>query len=156
MAVFWQVLIGLITIFVLGLGVGRLLKSVQKKIPLTPPNEETKQKWGELTAGNEGGRILGNLERLLFFGAFWIDAPSVVAAWLAFKVASKWNAWTNIISVPKTLSGTNELEYLVARRRWGSQLLITFLVGTLSNVIIGFLGVVVGREVCKLIRFLLC
>lgn len=156
MIVFWQVLIGLVTSFVFGLGVPRLLKSVQKEIPLIPPSEETKNKWEELTAGNEGGRILGNLERLLFFGAFWIDAPSVVAAWLAFKVASKWNAWTNVISVPKTLSGINELEYLVARRRWGSQLLVTFLVGTLSNVIIGFLGVVAGRQGYELIRFLVC
>ena len=154
MLVHWQVLIGLATIFILGLGVGRLVKSVQKAIPLMPPNEKTKKKWRELTAGNEGGRILGNLERLLFFGAFWVDAPSVVAAWLAFKVASKWNAWTNVISVPKTLSGTNELEYLVARRRWGSQLLTTFLVGTLSNVIIGFLGVVVGRQGYELFRLL--
>lgn len=156
MVVFWQVLIGLVASFVLGFAVPRLLKSVQKEIPLIPPSEKTKKKWEELTAGNEGGCILGNLERLLFFGAFWIDAPSVVAAWLAFKVASKWNAWTNVISVPKTLSGINELEYLVARRRWGSQLLVTFLVGTLSNVIIGFLGVVAGRQGYELIRFLVC
>lgn len=156
MVVFWQVFIGLLTIFLLGLGVGALLKCVQKSIALLPPNEATKEKWAALTEGNEGGWILGNLERLLFFGAFWIDVPSVIAAWLAFKVASKWNAWSNVISVPKTLSGIDELEYLVARRRWGSQLLTTFLVGTLSNIIIGFLGVVIGRLGYEFIQSLLC
>lgn len=156
MAVFWQVIIGLATIFIFGLGVGHLLESLQKKMPLLPPNEETKTKWEELTAGNEGGRILGNFERLLFFGAFWFNEPSVVAAWLAFKVASKWEVWANVISIPKTLQGTTDIEYLVARRRWGSQLLTTFLVGTLSNVLIGFLGVVFGREGFKFIVWMFC
>lgn len=155
MPVLWQILVGLVTIFVLGLGVGCLVKSVQRTIPLEPPNEKIRKKWQELTAGNEGGCILGNLERLLFFGAFWLNAPSVIAAWLAFKVASKWNAWTNVISVPKTLSGATELEYFVARRRWGSQLLKSFLVGTLANVIIGFLGVVVGQHGYEIVRLLL-
>lgn len=155
MVVFWQVFIGLLAIFFLGLGVGTLLKCVQKSITLLPPNEATKEKWAALTEGNEGGWILGNLERLLCFGAFWIDAPSVIAAWLAFKVASKWNAWSNVISVPKTLSGVDELEYLVARRRWGSQLLTTFLVGTLSNIVIGFLGVIAGRQGYEFIQLLL-
>lgn len=154
MVAVWQVIIGLVTIIILGCGVPRMIKSVQKEIPLTPPNEETKKNWEKLTAGNEGGSILGNLERILFFCAFWVDAPAVVAAWLAFKVASKWNAWTNIISVPKTLSGVDDLEFLVARRLWGSQLLTTFLVGTISNVIIGFLGVVVGHKGYELIRLL--
>lgn len=154
MSVFWQVVVGLLTIFFLGLGVGCLINRVQKSICLLPPNEATKEKWATLTEGNEGGWILGNLERLLFFGAFWVDAPSVIAAWLAFKVASKWNAWSNVISVPKELPGIDQLEYLVARRRWGSQLLTTFLVGTLSNVIIGYFGVIIGRHGYEFVRSL--
>ena len=142
----WQILIGLLTIYVLGLGVGPLLKYAQRTAPLSPPNEALKDKWTTLTSGDEGGKILGKLERLAFFGAFWIDAPLFVGAWLAFKVASKWNAWSNVISVPKTISGIDELDYLISRRRWGSQVLMTFLVGTLANVIIGFVGVVVGRH----------
>lgn len=153
MAALWQIVTGLITIFLLGLGVGWLVRRVQKAIPLLPPNDATKEKWEQLTEGNEAGSILGNLERLLFFGAFWVDATTVIAAWLAFKVASKWNVWSNVISVPKT-SGMDGLEFLVARRRWGSQLLTTFLVGTLSNVIIGYLGVAIGRHGYELIRSL--
>lgn len=140
-----QIIIGLLIVFFLGLFVECIVKYVQKNIPLHPPNKVIKKKWEELTGGDEGGVILGNLERLLFFGAFWIHMPEVVAAWLAFKVASKWQVWSNITSVPKTLPGVDEMEYLIARRRWGSQLLTTFLVGTLSNVIIGFLGSLVGQ-----------
>lgn len=146
MVTLWQLLIGLLAVYILGLGVGPLLKRVQKSAPLPAPSEALRDKWVLLTQGDEGGKILGKLERLLFFGAFWIDAPVVIAAWLAFKVASKWNAWSNVISVPETMSGMDELDYLIARRRWGSQVLMTFLIGTLSNIIIGFLGVVVGRR----------
>ena len=63
---------------------------------------------------------------------------------LAFKVASKWNAWTNIIAVPKELPGLDPLEYLAARRKWGSRVLVTFLVGTLANVLAGYFGAAVA------------
>jgi hypothetical protein len=156
MDVFWQVLIGLLTVFFVGLCNGHLVKYVRKSMALLPPNEATKEKWVALTEGDEGGWVLGNLERLLFFGAFWMDAPTLTAAWLAFKVASKWNAWSNVISLPKTMSGIDELDFLIARRRWGSQLLTTFLVGTLANIVIGLLGMVVGRHGYEFIRYLLC
>ena len=156
MDVFWQIIIGLLTVFLLGLTVGPLVKHVQTIIPLHAPNEALKEKWMLLTEGNEGGWVLGNLERLLFLGAFWIQSPAVIAAWLAFKVATKWNAWSNVISVPKALPSVDEVEYLIARRRWGSQLLTTFLVGTLSNVIIGFLGYLIGHHGYELARSLLC
>jgi hypothetical protein len=150
----WQILIGLLTIYVLGLGVGPLLKHAQSSAPIPAPNDALSAKWATLTAGDEGGKILGRLERLAFFGAFWIDAPIVIGAWLGFKVASKWNVWSNVISVPKTISGAEDVDYLIARRRWGSQVLMTFLIGTLSNVIIGFLGVLVGRHGYEFIRSL--
>ena len=156
MVSFGPVIFGLLTVFFVGLCVGPLVKLVQRSMPLLPPSEATKEKWTALTEGNEGGWILGNIERLLFFGAFWVDAPTVTAAWLAFKVASKWNAWSNVISVPKTLSGIDELDFLIARRRWGSQLLTTFLVGTLSNIVIGLLGVGGGRYGYDFLRSLLC
>ena len=156
MEVFWQIIIGLLTVFLLGLTVGPLVRRVQKIIPLDAPHEAIEEQWTRLTGGNEGGRVLGNLERLLFLGAFWVHSPAIIATWLAFKVATKWNAWSNVISVPKALAGIDEVEYLIARRRWGSQLLTTFLVGTLSNVIIGFLGFLVGRHGYEFARVLLC
>jgi hypothetical protein len=141
METIFNIATGLIIIFLLGLGVGPLIRCVQRSVTLEPPDEEHKDKWIKLTEGNEGGAMLGNLERLLFFGALWKGMPLLVGAWLAFKVASKWNVWSNIISVPKEISGVDPIGYLNARRRWGSQLLSTFLVGTLANVIIAYIGV---------------
>jgi len=139
-----QVAVGAIVIVLLGFTVGPLLKLLQQGAPLTAP-ESIKNKWGDLTEGDEGGWILGTLERAFYLGAFLLNAPEAIGAWLAFKVASKWNAWSNIIAVPQTLSGVDDLEYLIARRRWGSQLLMTFLVGTLWNILIALLGFAAGR-----------
>ena len=143
MVIFWHILIGLVANYLLGFGTKWLKDAASSSIELKPPAEELKEKWTELTSGNEGGAYLGYLERLLFFGAFWNEAPIVIAAWLAFKVASKWNAWTNVISPPKGIEKIDDLDYLIARRRWGSHVLVTFLVGTLSNLILGYLGMVV-------------
>lgn len=142
---FLQIVIGALTVFLLGLLVKPLIKYVKKTIPITCPSEIKEEQWNRLTGGNEGGWILGNLERFLFLGAFWIQSPAIIATWFAFKVASKWNAWSNVISLPKTLPDVNEVEYLIARRQWGSQLLATFLVGTISNLIIGLIGFLIGR-----------
>lgn len=141
MVIFWHVLSGLFANYLLGFGTKWLIDLASKSIKLEPPTKRIRDAWKELTSENEGGAYLGYLERLLFFGAFWNDAPIVIGAWLAFKVASKWNAWTNVISVPKNLKGVDELAYLIARRKWGSHLLTTFLVGTLANLIFGYLGV---------------
>ena len=145
MVIFWHILIGLVANYLLGFGTKWLKDAASKSIKLKPPTKTLENKWKELTSGNEGGAYLGYLERLLFFGAFWNEASIVIAAWLAFKVASKWNAWTNVISVPKEIRKINEFDYLIARRRWGSHVLVTFLVGTLSNLILGYLGMVVVR-----------
>jgi len=79
MDTFWQIIIGLLTIYVLGFGVRPLLRYAQRRAPLPAPNEALKEKWTTLTSGDEGGKVLGDeggkvlgqLERLAFFGAFW-------------------------------------------------------------------------------------
>ncbi len=141
-----QVLVGLLVTFLLGLAVRPLLDYAKKSMTLPPPSASLATQWAKVVSGNEGGRVLGHLERLLFFCAFWASADVVVAGWLAFKVASKWNAWTNIVSVPKEIAGIDPIEFLIARRSWASHLLMTFLVGTLANAIAGYLGVVVARH----------
>jgi hypothetical protein len=138
--------VGLIIIFLLGLGVGPLIDCAKKSIRLEPPNKSLAESWKKLVKGNEGGKLLGNLERVIYFGAFWIGKPVIIGSWLAFKVATKWNAWSNIISVPKHIENVDPLDYLNARRRWGSQLLMTFLIGTAANIIISFVGVLLGKN----------
>lgn len=149
---------GLLVTILLGFGVRPLLSRATESMPPIPPSEASekqKQQWKELVAGNEGGAVLGWLERLMFFAAFIADAPIAVGAWLAFKVASKWQAWTSIISVPSKIEGFNdELDFLIARRRWGSHLLITFLIGTAYNVLAGMVGAAVAlhwEQIFKLI-----
>lgn len=154
MNVYLQILVGLIVIFLLGYGVKPLLARAKKDAPPTPPSESLKDKWAELTGGNEAGGIIGTLERFFFFGAFWADAPSAIGAWLAFKVASKWQVWSTVVALPDSLADAEQLDYVIARRRWSSNLLVTFLVGTLANVMIGFLGVVVGRHGYEAVRTL--
>lgn len=109
-------------------------------------------KWAELTGGNEGGAVIGRLERTAFFLAFWLEGgvagAAVVAAWLTFKLGSKWQAWTQTIALPEALDGVDALDYLVARRQWGSRVLTTFLVGTLANVLVGMIGGVVAQHLC--------
>ena len=156
MDMFLQIIVGALTVFLLGLRVKPLIKRVKTKVSIERPSEIEEEQWKRLTGGNEGGEIIGNLERFLFLGAFWIQSPAIIATWFAFKVASKWNAWSNVISLPKSLPDVNEIEYLIARRRWGSQLLATFLVGTISNLIIGLVGFLIGRHGYDFARSLLC
>ena len=151
-----QILVGLLATFLLGLTVKPLLKHAKKSMPLPPPNGALAAEWSRVVSGNEGGRVLGHLERFLFFCAFFANADAVVAGWLAFKVASKWNAWTNVVSVPKDIAGVDPIGFLIARRSWASHLLMTFLIGTLANVIAGFLGVMVARHGYALAKSLLC
>ena len=152
MTAYLQVLIGLIVVLLLGYGVRPLMDLAKKEVPLTAPDGVPEGKWSDLTAGNEAGRIIGTLERFFFFGAFWVDAPSAIGVWLALKVASKWNVWRNVVALPDKLDDVKPLDYAIARRRWSSHLLITFFVGTLANLLIGFLGVVVGRHGIETVR----
>lgn len=150
-----QILVGLLVTLSLGLIVKPLLKHAKKSMKLPPPNSTLTDEWARVVSGNEGGRVLGHLERFLFFCAFFANADAVVAGWLAFKVASKWNAWTNVVCVPKDIAGVHPIGFLIARRSWASHLLMTFLIGTLANVIAGFLGVMVARHGYALARSLL-
>jgi len=156
-----NILIGLIATFLLGLSIKPLLKKIKRGIVLVPPSENLKKKWKTITTQEENdksGAILGHLERLLFFIAIWIPSYPIIGGWLAFKVASKWQVWNNIISVPKTLQNgagkVDELDYLLSRRRWGSQRLMTFLVGTIANFLAAIGGIVVGKYGYEFIKTL--
>lgn len=80
-----QILVGLMVTFLIGLGVRPLLEYAKKTMSLPPPSAALASEWKKVVSGNEGGRVLGYLERPLFFGAFYINTETVVAGWLAFK-----------------------------------------------------------------------
>lgn len=93
------------------------------------------------------GNWLGWLERYGFFIALSVDQPKAIAMWLAFKVASKWDAWSSIVKVPEKLTGADEREYLIFRRQWGEHRLMTFLIGTLINIIAAAVAYLSARYV---------
>jgi len=152
MAIFWLVIFGLVVNYLADFVTRWFLGNAPSTIQLEPPSKALAKKWKELTAGNEGGAYLGYLERLLYFGAFWNNEPLIITAWLAFKLASKWNVWTNVIAVPEKIKKIDPIDYLIARRKWGSHMLVTFLVGTLSNLILAYVGVVTMHYAASLIN----
>lgn len=93
--------------------------------------------------------VLGTMERLLFLFSFAADgAAPVGAGWLLFKVAAKWESWSNIIKVP----GDEKAEPpLPARNVWGTKVLSQFLVGTLANIMVGLIGAIVMKTVPDLL-----
>lgn len=112
----------------LGLLVGPLVKYVKQLASIPPPGEALAQKWNRLTKDADvvkGGWWLGHFERLLFFGAVWPESYEIIAGWLAFKVASKWEVWSSIISVPEKLTGVDDGERttLAIRKANGKRLM---------------------------------
>ena len=151
---------GFLFTLLLGLGAGPYVRWAGRSITVDLPHsasEEHKRQWHDLTTGDEGGAFIGWIERLMFFAAFLVDGtPLVIGAWLAFKVASKWNAWTNITAVPKEVKGMAELDLAIGRRRWASRVLTTFLVGTAYNICTGMLGAAVARNFGQLSKLIGC
>ncbi len=138
--------VGLAALVVLGLGARLVVRRAGHLAPLPPPSPELEAKWDELTSHDEGGAILGHLERALFFVSLWGNVQIIVGAWLAFKVASKWDVWSNLIAVPKDLPDVDPVEYLLARRRWGARTLMRFLVGTAYNIVAAVVAVAIGNH----------
>jgi hypothetical protein len=145
---FWIATGFLVTVF-FGSIVSYVLKYATQKIPLDPPqtaNDTQKDQWKILVEGNEGGAVIGYIERTIFFAAILLNQPLIIGTWLAFKVASKWQVWGDIISVPNKIEGIDDLDLLKAKRQWGSHLFVTFLVGTGWNIIAAMLGVAVSHS----------
>lgn len=100
--------IGLLLVWLARFLVGWLVKRVKKGIPLPPPSAAIEKKWADLTADtkeDKSGAILGDLERVLFYLAFWLGAQEIIAGWFALKVASKWEAWGTTGRLPEALEG---------------------------------------------------
>ena len=118
--------------------VNKLLDKASENIELINPEGISKEDWESFVAPKgrvEAGKWLGVLERILAFFSFYVDAYGVIGGWLAFKLGSKWQVWASVIKMPEK----DEFSYLRARQRWGSWLHTRFLIGTLCNVLVGFI-----------------
>ncbi len=140
-----EVAAGLIVVFVFGLGVKPILEYGAGPEP-TAPNGLEEQVWEGIVGRGTGGKWLGLLERFFSFGIFWLEAYEVLAVWLAFKVASKWEAWGNVVQVPTDLPDVDKTDYFRARNQLGSWLFTRFVSGTLLNVLTGLVGAALGRK----------
>jgi hypothetical protein len=103
---------------------GNICYEWEQIAPMPPPCAEKKQK--DERTGTPGAWI-GYLERFFFFLVLWVDvdmAFKAIGVWLAFKVASKWETWKNVIRVPQKIDSIicdlDSLEYLRARKEWGT------------------------------------
>ena len=143
----WEVagvLGGLVATYLLGTGVCCALKSVTVSVP--PPSDEQIK-----LEGRVGGRLLGVLEQTLFFASLWVEAYTLIGVWLAFKVASKWQAWQTVVRVPEDFGGNDPPERLRVRHAWGSRLASRFLIGSLYNILCAFGGVAAGKVILRLL-----
>jgi hypothetical protein len=140
-------LAGIILLFVIG---HFLIKVVFRFVPWTKaegPKGVSPEDWLRVltSTGSKGGTWIGRLESLLVYLVVLHardDAGLVIGGWLAFKVASKWETWANVIKVPEILNDTlndreAKLDYLRARRDWSNLLYERFLIGTLLNILLG-------------------
>jgi hypothetical protein len=84
---------------------------------------------------------LGRFEVTFFYLCLFFQ-PVGIGAWLAFKVAAKWNSWTHIIKiqVKDTKIGIDELEYLGLRNKLATAVAQKFLIGTMGNILAAAVG----------------
>ena len=140
-----QLAVAVIIVLLLEFPISTILDSISDHIKIEPPAGIDPDEWEDLIKipGKHGGRWIGITERLLFFIVLWVSAPILVGAWLAFKVASKWESWSNLTRVPNELDDVvSDLAYFKARTRWSSRTMQRFLVGTGLNLLAAFVGLV--------------
>ena len=142
--------VGLVIAISLGRLVGPLLGKVEDD---TKPPElvvAPKKVWDVILARGGSGPILGAIEQAIFFIAFWVEGWALLASWLAFKVASKWQSWTHVAQLPAPpppdqIEALNE--YVILRHNWVARRYMTFVIGTGANILLAALGALIGRAV---------
>jgi len=83
---------------------------------------------------------LGWSEIILFYICLFISRPEGIGAWLVFKVAAKWESWTNIVKVPADIKDMDTFEYLELRNNLATVVLQKFLIGTIGNILAAMIG----------------
>jgi hypothetical protein len=141
---------GLLLTGILGLIVDKSVRMTSARWDDQPPSGISKEDWEQIFKMSPRAlqpiRWLGWLERFSFFVAMWLGSPILVAGWLAFKVASKWETWQNIIKVPESFGDVfSSQEMFGWRLRYGSNILQRFLLGTLGNVVSALIGFIAAK-----------
>lgn len=99
----------------------------------------------------KGNRMLGIVERVLYFACIVMGAQTALAGLLAFKVASKWAVWQHIEKVPETFSeDASHFENWKARDALATRYLQEFMIGTFGNLLVALTGYVTAPVVVSL------
>jgi len=155
----YKISLGLVGTWVLAIFIGWLFgkitrqiqdnleKDIDSLIEKVTITEEIKKKWKNII--DIGDKLtsptkwLGIFEITFFYACLFFQ-PAGIGAWLVFKVAAKWESWTNIVKVPdKIKSGEQELdefEYLELRNKLATAVSQKFLIGTLGNILAAAVG----------------
>ncbi len=147
--VFW--LIGLGVTYFLGEkyvqpSIDKLVLEVTKKVNKFASKDEIED-WNLVTDFDfPGGEKIGRIERFVLYFGILFGNGILIGAWLTFKVAVKWESWSNIVKVPmKDDKGDPDAFGFVLRRYWGTLVYQRFLVGTGLNLLYAGLGVFIGN-----------
>ncbi len=157
---FLAFLTGVGVTLVVGLFTGRAIyrATADIKKPDVVGEDEWEKFW---SSGGKRGKVwIGVLERILFFLCIWSGSIALIAALLAFKVATKWRSWDVIVGLANSFSGGKKspsaegatpesggFVHLTARKAIGSRVVTSSLVGTMWNLLAAFIGVGFGQEV---------
>ncbi|MFA6072302.1 MAG: hypothetical protein WC810_27380, partial [Janthinobacterium sp.] len=101
----------------------KITRSIQAELTIDIKLSKTifpKNKWNHIV--NIGKNLtktikdFGVMEITFFYICLFFNKPEGIGAWLVFKVAVKWESWTNIVKVPDTIKdgnkSINDFEYL--------------------------------------------
>jgi hypothetical protein len=152
MVEFIEIVVTIVVALLPGPLVSLLLKLA---VPTARPDNITEEVWNALQPSEieEAGKWLGALERLISAVAVWVNEYVLLAGWLAFKVASKWEVWSNVLRVPPSFPNQSDLDSLRTRRIWGARMMMRFLLGTLANVLLGVVAAYVGQRTWEIVGY---
>jgi len=135
---------------ILGWPLGKVLDGLNPLKGSGKPEGMTDDQWNYFEHQIPGGDVIGRFERTFFFATILANIPVVVAGWLAFKVASKWQVWANVYQVPESLKKIDPVDYFIFRTHLGARIYQRFLVGMLGNILAAIIGVAVFRALVEL------
>jgi hypothetical protein len=144
-----QFIVALLVAQLFGTGVRPFLESVAPAPHR--PGGIMEGDWTELTGRSSGGSWIGAAERAITLVSVSLDQSGLIGGWLAFKVAAKWEAWSNIVKVPVELTPLTPIAWYKARNAIGTWVLTRFLLGTASNVLFGYFAWYVGKHYLEII-----
>jgi len=99
--------------------------------------------WGQGNLFGKPNLWLGLFEVTLFYICLLVNKPEGIGAWLVFKVAAKWQSWATIVKFPDKIAKIKDFIYIQLRNDLATSVLQRFLIGTILNIMVAFIGVAI-------------